>query len=111
MLKVLFTAATMVLMNTVDAQRISRPRRQNPKYHGTIFIDRNIMTEDDYKSSFIQNSIKYVGQKPNTRFWDRRTDSWKWENAHCFDAEFDDGLKTQMQVDPDDFKTEAEAMI
>ena len=67
-----------------------------PPFWGTIFISQDIITDDD-RSTF--TSISYTGQYER-RMYDRRT-GWTKYNAYCFDAEFDDGLKFEVQVNPE----------
>lgn len=65
--------------------------------HGTIFVDSNIILGTD-PSTFIK--IEDVGIGERTMF-DRRVDDWVTLKPFLFDATFDDGLKAEVQVNPE----------
>lgn len=77
-----------------------------PPYSGTIFIDPDIITDDD-PTAFL--SIEYAGTGTRTMF-DRRVNNWITVEAFLFNATFDDGLATEVQVNPE-FETSGAAMI
>ena len=72
---------------------------------GTIFIDPDIITEDD-ASAFA--SILYEGRFER-RMFDRRIDDDVWLLAYVFDVLFDDGLSCEVRVNPE-FGSMNEAM-
>ena len=69
----------------------------DPPYWGTIFIDPDIITENDI-TSFID--APYAGQGMRTMY-DRRVNGWITVNAYLFNATFDDGLTSEIQVNPE----------
>ena len=69
----------------------------DPPYSGTIFIDEDIITEDD-TSTFL--SAPYAGQGMRQMF-DRRVNDWIYINAFLFNATFDDGISCEIQVNPE----------
>ena len=69
----------------------------DPPYSGTIFIDPDIITEDDI-TTFID--APYAGQGMRTMF-DRRVNGWITVNAYLFNATFDDNLTSEIQVNPE----------
>ena len=68
-----------------------------PPFSGTIFIDPDIITASD-TTTF--QGVSYAGQDLRLMF-DRRVPGWINVNAHLFDASFDDGLKAEIQVNPE----------
>lgn len=68
-----------------------------PPYHGTIFLDPNIITKFD-KSSF--EKIEYVGKEERVMF-DRRYDDWITVVPFIFIASFSDNLIIEVQVNPE----------
>ena len=69
----------------------------NPPFRGTIFIDKDIITNAD-SSTFID--VLYTGIEQRTMF-DRRVDDWVIMKPYLFDASFNDGLKCEIQVNPE----------
>lgn len=69
----------------------------DPPFSGTIFIDPNIVTEDD-PTTF--ESLTYAGQE-SRRMFDRREGDWITVDAYLFDAAYDDGLTIEIQVNPE----------
>tara|TARA_B100000902_G_scaffold398032_1_gene463538 strand:+ start:4904 stop:5671 length:768 start_codon:yes stop_codon:yes gene_type:complete len=68
----------------------------NPPFNGTIFIDPDIITEDD-PTTFI--SLSYAG-KETRQMYDRRF-GWITLEPFLFPAEYDDGLTIEIQVNPE----------
>ena len=68
-----------------------------PPFEGTIFIDPDIITPSD-PTTFQDLSV--AGQGSRTMF-DRRVDGWITVEAHLFNANFDDGLSIEIQVNPE----------
>ena len=66
-------------------------------YTITAYIDSNVINHDDVSSL---QSIVYVGQEMNWVF-DRRVDDWIYINTHLFDVSYDDGITSQVQVNPE----------
>lgn len=81
----------------LTAWDIPNKRAAEPPFSGTIFIDPNIITEDD-PTTFL--SAAYTGQGLRTMF-DRRINDWIEVNAYLFDARFADGLHAEVQVNPE----------
>lgn len=71
--------------------------QSTPPFHGTIFLDPNIITEAD-PTSF--QSLASNGQSARKMF-DRRVNNWITVNAYIFNVSFDDGLTTEVQVNPE----------
>ena len=68
-----------------------------PPFAGTIFIDPDIITPSD-PTTF--QSLSYAGRGERTMY-DRRVSGWITANAYLFDVTFDDGLGTEVQVNPE----------
>jgi hypothetical protein len=68
-----------------------------PPFAGTIFIGPDIITASD-PSTF--TGLTYTGQDQRTMF-DRRANDWITVEAFLFDAAFDDGLRAEIQVNPE----------
>ena len=69
----------------------------DPPYSGTIFIDPDIITENDL-STFLE--APYAGQGVRTMY-DRRVNDWITVTAYLFNASFNDGLTCEIQVNPE----------
>ena len=78
----------------------------DPPFHGTIFLDPDIITSSD-PSTF--ESLAYAGQAERTMF-DRRVDDFITLAPFIFNANYDDGLSIEIQINPE-FKNVAEAEI
>jgi len=68
-----------------------------PPFSGTIFIDPDIITEADPTT---YQSIVATG-RGNRMMFDRRVNDWVYLNAYLFEADFSDGLRTEIQVNPE----------
>ena len=68
----------------------------NPPFSGTIFIDPDIITEED-PTTFI--SLSYAGTQTR-QMYDRRS-GWITLEPFLFPAEYDDGLSIEIQVNPE----------
>ncbi len=68
-----------------------------PPFDGTIFLDPDIITMDD-PTSF--ETLTPNGQGSRVMF-DRRVNNWITVNAFLFQVTFDDGLSTEVQVNPE----------
>ena len=83
--------------------------RAEPSFWGTIFIDPDIIKPSD-PSAYL--SLKDAGQGSRTMY-DRRENNWVILNPYLFNATYKDGLKIEVQVNPefgnaDDARKEAE---
>ncbi|PIC63504.1 hypothetical protein CSV79_11535 [Sporosarcina sp. P13] len=76
----------------------------DPPYHGTVFVDPNIITAND-PSSF--KKLSYVGKETRTMY-DRRSASWIVAVPYLFRAEYYDGNTIEIQVNPE-FKSIGQA--
>jgi len=76
-----------------------------PPFGGTIFIDPDIITSSD--PTTFQN-MSYEGQDSRTMF-DRRVNAFITLNPYLFNANFDDGLTAEIQVNPE-FGSEDDAL-
>lgn len=70
---------------------------KTPPFHGTIFLDPDIITPDD-PTAF--QALADAGQGSRTMF-DRRVNNWTTVNALLFIATYDDGLSAEVQVNPE----------
>lgn len=73
------------------------PVLQPPALGPTIFIDPDILTPDDPTTL---ETVEPAGTGERTMF-DRRADDFVVLEAHLFDVTFDDGLSTEVQVNPE----------
>ncbi len=94
-----------VIAQNSDLQS-SREVTAEPPFSGTIFIDPDIITSSD-PTTF--ESMTYMGQGTRTMY-DRRVNAWISVNAYLFDTRFDDGLSTEIQVNPE-FGSSDAAMV
>ncbi|NNF27315.1 MAG: hypothetical protein HKN73_08865, partial [Gemmatimonadetes bacterium] len=69
----------------------------SPPFSGTIFIDPDIITDED-PTTFV--GLLYTGQGARTMF-DRRADTWITVDAYLFVATWADGLQAEVQVNPE----------
>lgn len=74
-----------------------------PPFHGTIFIDPDIITSSD-PTTF--KSLKYIGQAKRQMF-DRRVEKWTEVEPYLFTATFDRGRDIEFQVNPEFGSVEA----
>ena len=77
-----------------------------PPFWGTIFIDPDIITASDATAL---TNVTYTGQGLRTTY-DRRSNNWVEINAYLFNARFNDGLTTEVQVNPE-FGSSAAASV
>ena len=68
----------------------------NPPFGGTIFIDPDIITQED-PTTFV--SLSYAGTG-SRQMYDRRS-GWVTLEPFLFPAEYDDGLSIEIQVNPE----------
>ena len=68
-----------------------------PPFQGTVFIDPDVITPSDPSSLF---DVAYGG-RGERRMFDRRPSDWVVLNAYLFNARFDDGLSSEIQVNPE----------
>ena len=78
----------------------------DPPFSGTVWIDPDIITPSD-PTAF--EDITATGRGERTMF-DRRVNDWITVNAYLFNAQFDDGLTTEIQVNPE-FGSASAAMV
>ena len=87
-----------------DAQESISKVQLDPPFDGTIFLNPDIITSSD-PSTF--TSLTYAGQAERTMF-DRRVDDWITVIPFIFNANYDDGLSIEIQLNPE-FKNVEEA--
>jgi hypothetical protein len=92
----LFVSMSMDYPGIAESKTI-RTVQAEPPFSGTIFIDPDIITASD--PTTLQHVV-YTGQGMRTMF-DRRVNDWITVNAYLFNADFDDGLATEIQVNPE----------
>lgn len=68
-----------------------------PPFSGTIFIAPDVLTASDPTTLL---GISYAGRGMR-RMFDRRVNTWTVVDAYLLDASFDDGLKCEIQVNPE----------
>jgi hypothetical protein len=73
------------------------PLQAAPPFSGTIFIDADIITSSD-PTTF--QAITYAGRGDRLMF-DRRVNAFITVNAYLFNASFNDGLTSEIQVNPE----------
>lgn len=76
-----------------DVRRVC-PR---PPFGGTIFVDPDIITPADPST---YTGATYTGQGQRTMY-DRRVSDWVTLDAYLFQATFDDGVTSEIQVNPE----------
>lgn len=77
--------------------RVIQPSLGEPPFAGTIFIEPDIITEND-PTAYL--SLSDAGQGQRTMF-DRRSNDWGNLNAYLFNATFSDGDDIEIQVNPE----------
>jgi len=87
------TALFLLCLITAVALRLEAA----PPFAGTIFIDPDIITASDATTL---TNVLYTGQGLRTTY-DRRSNNWITINAYLFNARFNDGLTTEVQVNPE----------
>jgi hypothetical protein len=75
-----------------------------PPFSGTIFIDPDILTDDD--PTCFETLIE--SGRGERQMFDRRTNGWVTHNVFLFTATYDDGKSIEIQVNPE-FKDSAAA--
>jgi hypothetical protein len=86
------------LIGTLGVNAQNTPTTQVvPPFHGTIFLDPDIITPED-PTSF--QALATDGQGSRTMF-DRRVNNWITVNAYLFTATYDDGLSIEVRVNPE----------
>ena len=71
--------------------------RAEPPFWGTIFIDPDIITASD-PTAFTHMTSGGQGMRV---VYDRRVTNWVTINAYLFNGFFNDGLRTEVQVNPE----------
>ena len=82
-------------LDTSDAGGITDAA--DPPYGGTVWVDPNIITSSD-PTAFQRITAEGRGERT---MYDRRVNDWTRVNAFLFDVQFDDGLSTEIQVNPE----------
>lgn len=94
----------MYLPTLLLSATLSTALAAEPPFHGTIFLDPDIITAKD---PTVYQSIKTNGSETRELF-DRRTDGMIKVKAHLFTARFSDQEKTiEIQVNPEFDETKA----
>jgi hypothetical protein len=96
----------MVFCCAAFAALVGRHAQAAPPFSGTIFIDPDIITPAD-PTTF--QDAPYIGQGLRQMF-DRRVNNWINVNAYLFRATFDDGMTSEIQVNPE-FGSSAAASV
>ena len=90
----------LIFLFSCSKDKINQPEECdenfNPPFGGTIFIDPDIITEND-PTTFI--SLSYAGTG-SRQMYDRRS-GWVTLEPFLFPAEYDDGLTIEIQVNPE----------
>ena len=114
------TLGILGLLGCTPIQKKSAPSQENPKkspptaidpdatppFHGTIFLSGEILTSLDPTA---YTGLTEAGRGIRTMY-DRRVTDWVKENAFLFQATYDDGLRIEVQVNPE-FESQEEAKI
>lgn len=93
----IISASTLVFVTIIQSTNAQPAPVADPPFSGTIFISPNIITDSD-PSAF--RDLTYMGQDMRTMF-DRRVKDWIVVNAYLFQVSFNDGLSTEIQVNPE----------
>ena len=96
----------LISCNKSDAQPSIPKIQTTPPFDGTIFLDPDIITSSDPSTL---KRLAYAGQANRTMF-DRRVDNWITVTPFIFNANYEDGLSIEFQINPE-FKNAAEAEI
>lgn len=96
----------LISCNEEEKQETSPEVSLVPPFEGTIFLDPDIITDSD-PTTF--TGLSYAGQAERTMF-DRRVNDWITVTPFLFNADFDDGLSIEIQVNPE-FQNDATAEI
>lgn len=94
---------------TSSLKSSSNNKNKTPPYDGTVFIDKNMVTDLD-PSSFRGGvgDLVYAGKKCRV-LWDH---GWKTHpDTHVFKVSFSDGVKTEMWVVPEIGRKRAKKMV
>jgi hypothetical protein len=92
---------------SVDSQVDDDPiQKVDPPFHGTIFIDPDIITAED-PSTF--SELTFAGSDSRTMF-DRRVNDWITDEPFLFIATYDDGLSIEFQINSE-FETKKLAEV
>ena len=94
-------AAKRLLLVTAGVQESEG--QLDPPFSGTVWIDPDIITPSD-PTAF--EDITAAGRGERTMF-DRRVEDWITVNAYLFNAQFDDGLTAEIQVNTEFGSTSA----
>lgn len=81
----------------VSLMALACPTARAQPFSGTIFIDPDIVTSSDPTTFRL---VSYAGQGTRVMF-DRRVNSFISVNAYLFNASFSDGLRAEIQVNPE----------
>jgi hypothetical protein len=90
-------AASVALWGCVLLTTGGRTAGAEPPFAGTIFLDPDIITPAD-PTAFVDAA--FVGRGFRLMF-DRRVNDWVYLDAFLVEATFDDGLRIEVQVNPE----------
>lgn len=96
-LRILVVAILVTSACGGDSPSEPAPAQPPPPFGGTIFIDPDIITADD-PTTF--TGLVPIGEGSRTMF-DRRVNGWITVDAFLFIASYDDGLRIEVQVNPE----------
>lgn len=82
---------------------IAAPVAAEPPFFGTIFLDPDIITDQD-PTAFASLADKGTGTRT---MYDRRLNAWVVLEPYLFEAAYDDGLVIEFQVNPEFGSVEA----
>lgn len=99
-----FNIASIGLLVVIASFGSQQASDAKPPFHGTIFIEKNIVTETD-PTAFTQLNFTEVAQR---RMFDRRTNCFARVEAWLFEAKFDDSPAIEVQVNREFSREEAE---
>lgn len=86
--------STSKILSLILVLTLSQIIIASPPYWGTIFIEANVVTQDDPSA---YDSVSYVGIESVTMF-DRRSNNWVTGDAYIFNIIFNDSLSTKAQI-------------
>lgn len=88
---------TSLSIGEEESDSTSGAQATDPPWHGTVYIDPDIITEAD-PTTF--QGFADAGQHQRTVF-DRRTGQWGTVNVYVFEARYDGGLLIEALVNPE----------
>jgi hypothetical protein len=94
---ILLTVLAIISCTRTENDNNEYTQPKIPPFSGTIFLDPDIITEDDTST---YTGLVDAGTGSRTMY-DRRAEGWITVNAFLFNASYNDGLSIEVQVNPE----------